>query len=93
MLDTAKIEAGTKQFSLQDADMVSLVREVLDAYAPLFARLNFAVDAQLPNQPLHVKLDRDAVAQALVNLFQNAIRYSRFCGQRIATRSPGSVTC
>ena len=24
---------------------------------------------------------------------KNAMRYSRFCGQRIATRSPGSVTC
>jgi signal transduction histidine kinase len=76
VLDTAKIDAGTKQFALERGDLVSLVREALDAYSPLFTRLNFDVAASLPDRPLSVRLDRDAVAQALVNLFQNAIRYS-----------------
>jgi signal transduction histidine kinase len=76
VLDTARIEAGTKQFTFQSGDIVALVREALDAYGPLFARLNFTVNATLPSSPLPVNLDRDAVARALVNLFQNAIRYS-----------------
>ena len=76
VLDTARIDAGTKQFSFQSWDIVALVRDALDAYGPLFARLNFTVNATLPSSPLALDLDRDAVAQALVNLFQNAIRYS-----------------
>jgi signal transduction histidine kinase len=76
VLDTAKIDAGTKSITLARTDLVALVREAVDAYAPLFTRLNFAVQAQLPDSPVLVQLDRDAVAQALVNLFQNAIRYS-----------------
>jgi signal transduction histidine kinase len=77
VLDTAKIDAGTKSFALARTDLVALVQEAVDAYAPLFTRLRFAVEARLPDAPVIVSLDRDAVAQALVNLFQNAIRYSK----------------
>jgi len=77
VLDTATIEAGTKRFTFEDADLVALVREALDAYAPLFSRMSFTVSATLPNQACGVRIDRHAVSQALVNLFQNAIRYSQ----------------
>lgn len=76
VLDAARIEAGSKQFTLTSGDMAALVREALDAYSPLFNRLSFAVDVAIPDRPCPVWMDRDAVAQALVNLFQNAIRYS-----------------
>jgi signal transduction histidine kinase len=76
VLDTAKIDAGTKRFALQPDDLVAVVGETLDAYGPFFRRLGFTVTADLPATPVAVEMDRDAIAQVLVNLFQNAIKYS-----------------
>lgn len=76
VLDVAKIDAGTKQYTLAPGDAVAVVREVIEAYSPLLDRLGFSVDANLPVSPMIVSMDRDAIAQALVNLFQNAIKYS-----------------
>jgi signal transduction histidine kinase/tetratricopeptide (TPR) repeat protein len=76
VLDVARIDAGTKQYAIAADDVVALVREAIDAYQPLLDRLGFAVGTVLPNSPVLVSMDRDAIAQALVNLFQNAIKYS-----------------
>jgi signal transduction histidine kinase len=76
VLDTAGIDAGTKPFTPESGDLGALVREVLDAYAPLFSRLGFDVTAKLPEDPVTVSFDRHAVTQALVNVIQNAIKYS-----------------
>jgi signal transduction histidine kinase len=76
VLDASKIEAGTRHFALEPGDIVALVRDAIDAYASLFKRLDVAVTAALPDEAIAVRMDRDAVAQALVNLFQNAIRYA-----------------
>jgi signal transduction histidine kinase len=76
VLDVARIEAGTKQYSFESVDIVSVVRDAVDTYRPLFERLGFAVVESLPREPVVVIADRDAMAQALVNLFQNSIKYS-----------------
>ena len=76
VLDVARIDAGTKQYTLVPADAVTVVREVIEAYGPLFDRLGFTVDVVLPAAPVLVPMDREAIAQAIVNLFQNAIKYS-----------------
>ena len=76
VLDVAKIDAGTKQYTLTAGDVAAVVREAIDAYRPLFDRLGFAVDVILPGAPAFVSKDRDVIAQALVNLFQNVIKYS-----------------
>ena len=76
VLDVARIDAGTKQYACADTDVVALVGEAVEAYRPLFDRLGFSIDTTLPASPVVVWMDRDAIAQALVNLFQNAIKYS-----------------
>jgi signal transduction histidine kinase len=76
VLDVARIEAGTKQYTFERIDIVQVVRDAVETYRPFFDRLGFAVSASLPDSALHVDADRDAIAQALVNLFQNSIKYS-----------------
>ena len=56
--------------------ILSVVREVVDTYRPLFERLEFALVESLPRDPVFAVADRDAISQALVNLFQNSIKYS-----------------
>jgi nitrogen fixation/metabolism regulation signal transduction histidine kinase len=57
---------------MTEADVVALMREAIEAYRPLFDRLDFSVENQLPASPVFVSMDRDAIAQALLNPFQNA---------------------
>lgn len=76
VLDIGRIDAGAKQYRLEPADLAGAVREALDAYRPLFDRAEFQVETMIPDTPLHIPMDRDAVVQALINLFQNVIKYS-----------------
>jgi len=76
VLDIGRIDAGTKRYDFARVDLVATVRQAVDAYRPLFGRLDFEVDTAFPDSPVELSLDRDAVIQALINLFQNVIKYS-----------------
>jgi signal transduction histidine kinase len=76
VLDIQKIDAGTKRFTRAPSDLGALLLETLDAYEPLLGQLGFTVSTNIPASPVVVDMDRNAIAQALVNLFQNAIKYS-----------------
>jgi signal transduction histidine kinase len=94
VLDTARIEAGARRFELLSTDLVPLARETVDAYAPFFTRLGFDVRIDLPAGPVTIAMDRDAVAQALVNLLQNAIKYSKESRHvSVAVTTTGDQAC
>ncbi|MHC4991825.1 MAG: sensor histidine kinase, partial [Planctomycetota bacterium] len=75
VLDFGRIDEGTKQYQMAPSDIVSLVRDCLEDYRYFFDRQAVTVEASLPETPIILPLDRDALAQALVNLFQNAVKY------------------
>lgn len=76
VLDMARIDAGTKQYSLQEVEMSAIVRAAVETYRPFFERQAFDVQLALPADAVPVRADRDAVVQALINLFNNAVKYS-----------------
>jgi signal transduction histidine kinase len=76
VLDIGRIDRGTKAYDLQPQDLVDVVREALDAYRPLLDRLGFRVETDFFTSPIQVSIDREAIGHALVNLLQNAIKYS-----------------
>jgi signal transduction histidine kinase len=77
ILDFARIEAGRKEYTLDETDVAEVVRETYKTYQPQLDDAGFehelAVDENLPP----VRADRGAIAQALINLVNNAIKYSR----------------
>jgi len=77
ILDFSRIEAGRKEYRFARTDLGAVVREVVEAYRFPIEQLGFvlelAVDEELPEIPL----DREAISQALINLLNNAIKYSR----------------
>lgn len=76
VLDLGRIDEGTKQYDIRPHDLVETVHAALGAYRPLFDRMGFSVETTLPQAPITVLIDRDAVVQSIVNLFQNVIKYS-----------------
>jgi signal transduction histidine kinase len=77
ILDFSRIEAGRKEYRFAPANVGRIVSEVLEAYRFQIEQQGFelTVDVQ-PDLP-DVEADSEALGQALLNLVNNAIKYSR----------------
>ena len=76
ILDFSKIEAGRKTYNFAEGDMEDVIENVLSSYRYQIINSGFDVQTHLqPNLP-PVLIDRDAMAQAVSNLLDNAIKYS-----------------
>lgn len=76
VLDFARMERGEKKYNFQPCDFAALVRETAESYRPNLEANGFKFSCHLPESPLTVKGDRDALAQVIVNLLSNAEKYS-----------------
>jgi signal transduction histidine kinase len=75
VLDTSRIDAGTFSFTFDDVDMAELVDETVAAAG--LAQDEVAVRAAVVRPLPHVRGDRERLRQVLVNLIDNAVKYSR----------------
>lgn len=76
ILDVAKIEAGKVTLSLEAVHCQQLMGEVADTLRPLAAQKGLQVFIELPEQPIILQTDRRALAQILINLANNAIKFT-----------------
>ena len=77
ILDFSKIESAEKQYRFCEVDVTDLVEQTVAAFAvPLrdqSVEIAFHPPAQRP--PL-LRVDKDAIGQAIMNLLDNALKYS-----------------
>ncbi|HEU5132869.1 MAG TPA: HAMP domain-containing sensor histidine kinase, partial [Pyrinomonadaceae bacterium] len=86
ILDFSRIEAGAKEYDFRETDIAELVRNTLDSYRYQIEQQGFALEEQIDSGIPSVKVDREAIARALVNLVNNALKYSdneKFLGIRL----------
>ncbi|HNQ21983.1 MAG TPA: HAMP domain-containing sensor histidine kinase [Phycisphaerae bacterium] len=76
ILDFARIDAGRKEYSFQRTDAGQVVREVYDAYRPELERQDFTHQLCIAEGLPPIRADRDALAQVLLNLISNTLKYS-----------------
>ncbi len=76
ILDFSRIEAGRKEYDFRETDIAELVRNTLDSYRYQIEQQGFALEEQIDPSIPAVKVDREAIARALVNLVNNALKYS-----------------
>ena len=79
VLDTSRIEAGTFTYSFSDVDLADLVRETVAAMA--LGQDEVLVVAQAPDTVPAVRADRERLKQVLMNLVENAVKYSPAGGE------------
>lgn len=77
ILDFSRIEAGRKEYDFRETDMRELVRNTLDSYRFQIEQQGFAFEEKIADDVPPVKVDREAVARSLLNLVNNALKYSQ----------------
>jgi len=98
VLDFARIDRGEKKYNFQKCDLAGVVRETADTYRPHLEANGFQFACELPESPVFVNGDRDALAQVVVNLLSNAEKYSDSHKEvvlstcLVGTRSTASLT-
>ncbi|MFY9610746.1 MAG: HAMP domain-containing sensor histidine kinase [Blastocatellia bacterium] len=76
ILDFSRIEAGRKEYDMRETDIAELVRNTLDAYRYQIEKHGFEFELNIDSSIPPVRVDREAIARALVNLVNNALKYS-----------------
>lgn len=93
ILDFSKIEAGRKTYVLREGDMAEVIENVLSSYRYQILNSGFVIGADIQRN-LPVLMDRDAMEQAISNLLDNAIKYSREVKElTITTEERGADLC
>jgi signal transduction histidine kinase len=77
ILDFSRIEAGRKEYRFAPTDVARIVQDVVDAYRFQIEQQGFSLDVKLAEDLPEVPADKEALAQAVLNLVNNAIKYSR----------------
>jgi len=76
VLDLSKIEAGQLNLSLTDYSIADVVQTVLTAVEPLAAEKHLALKSELPADLPRAHGDERRIAQVLLNLVGNAIKFT-----------------
>ena len=95
ILDFSRIEAGRKEYRLAAADVGRIVGEVVDAYRFQIEQQGFTLEVAVEDDLPRVTADKEAIAQALLNLVNNALKYTRdekYLRLAVARRGDGQVT-
>ncbi len=75
LLDWGRMEAGRKLYELREEKVEDVVADAVRAFSPLRMGQEIKLDVDIePNLP-PIRVDRHAVADALVNLLSNAHKY------------------
>jgi len=76
ILDFSRIEAGRKEYTFARAYVTRIVEEVLEAYRFQIEQQGFTLEVDMDEGIPEVEVDKEALGQALINLINNAIKYS-----------------
>jgi signal transduction histidine kinase len=76
LLLIARAEAGTPPGALADLDLSAVVSDVAELYAPLAEDEGITLESEIV-EGVRLSANRELLGQALVNLIENALKYSK----------------
>ena len=77
ILSFSKMEAGKRTYSFSPNDLNEITERVFATYKFHLQNNGFKSEVELDNRPLPVNADPEAVGEALINLIDNAIKYTQ----------------
>ncbi|HEY4952137.1 MAG TPA: HAMP domain-containing sensor histidine kinase [Verrucomicrobiae bacterium] len=76
VLDFSRMERGEKKYDFSPCDLTEIVRSTAETFRPHLEANGFKFDCELPEAPVSLRADADALSQIIVNLLSNAEKYS-----------------
>ena len=76
ILNFSRMDAGKKQYHLETTTLNEIVTDVMNTYAAHLEHEGFMTSVHLAETLPGIHADREAVAEALINILDNAIKYS-----------------
>jgi protein-histidine pros-kinase len=76
LLDLAKIESGRVQIALEPVDCLRVAEEIVQSLQPLAESKGLTMRIETFDEPMTATADRRALGQILINLINNAIKFT-----------------
>jgi signal transduction histidine kinase len=76
VLDFARIEQGRKQYHMAETDVAALVQDAVKLMQPQAEARGLKIMTELEPLPFVPKVDAGALQQALINLLDNAVKFT-----------------
>jgi two-component system phosphate regulon sensor histidine kinase PhoR len=76
LLSISSMEVGSLSLARQETDMERMMREVVEKVRPQMAQKQITLRCALPEKWPKMRLDKDKITAALVNLLGNAAKYT-----------------
>lgn len=76
ILSFSKMEAGKRIYNFAELNISELIRRVYSSYEYHFEQKGFAAELRLPEEELLLRGDEHALEEIIINLLDNAIKYS-----------------
>jgi len=77
ILDFSRIDAGRKEYEFQETNLGELVHSTLESYRFQIQQNGFGFEENIACDIPPVNVDREAIARSLLNLVNNALKYSK----------------
>ncbi len=76
ILNFSHMESGKRAFHFKEFSLQDLVNDIIRAYQFHAQQKGFTFTVQLPETPLMVNADYDALSESVINLIDNGMKYS-----------------
>lgn len=76
ILDFSRIESGKKEYTFRETNVADLVRSTLESYRFEIEQNGFKFEEKIDSDVPPLYVDREAIARSLLNLVNNAVKYS-----------------
>jgi len=77
ILNFSKIESGKRKFTFENLDLNEVVEKVMHSYKFHLSSKGFEINFELTEQLPLIFADNEAISDCIVNLIDNAIKYSK----------------
>src|SRR5512138_2435633 len=89
LLDLSRIEAGKVEIERTPFNFVEVIDEVVQTLTPMAAQKNLKLSVEVPGPVLQISGDRKRCYQVLLNLANNAVKFTDRGDVAISARSDG----
>lgn len=94
VLNLARIQTGDVDYDADELELGAVVREIATGLEPLFSRAQLTCEVQMPPQdaaPIVVAADAEKVRQILLNLLNNALKFTPAGGRIVISASQSTI--